>query len=522
MDLNFISYKLQKWKLSFPVGHSFAGDYDSPGYTGKTLPDYPTDWRAILQSDDEYSIIYKTFTTFLMLIEWFPDGIIRLRIIETIEIIMDTIQVINTHQMMRIIQEGKAKIIDVRQVDAYNGWKLRGEKRGGHIPGAKSLDAKWTDYIDWIEIVRSKGLLENDKLVLYGYDRQEIEKVAKCLKKSGYKNIAVYNGFKEEWSSDPELPMEQLARYRNLVPPQWVKAVMEGRETEEPPSGKTIVVHSHYRNRYAYLSGHIPGAIDMDTLALEAPETWNRRSPGELENALKKHGITAGTTVVLYGKYMDPDNADEFPGSAAGDIGAMRNAFIMLYAGVKDVRILNGGFQSWKDAGYSVSTEDIPKQPVKEFGETIPARRELAVDVPEAKEMIKAEDADIVCVRSWREYIGEVSGYNYIEKKGRIPGAIFGNCGSDAYHMENYRNLDHTIRAADEIAEKWKQVGITPDKHLAFYCGTGWRGSEAFFNAWLMGFPRVSVFDGGWFEWSNDPENPYETGIPCNVEQLMI
>jgi len=139
------------------------------------------------------------------------------------------------------------------------------------------------------------------------------------------------------------------------------------------------------------------------------------------------------------------------------------------------------------------------------------------VDIDEAKKMINSPDADIVCVRSWNEYTGNVSGYNYIEKKGRIPGAIFGNCGSDAYHMENYRNLDFTIREAGEVASNWENVGITPDKHLAFYCGTGWRGSEAFFNAWLMGFPKVSVYDGGWFEWSNDPKNPYETGIPDNM-----
>jgi thiosulfate/3-mercaptopyruvate sulfurtransferase len=29
-----------------------------------------------------------------------------------------------------------------------------------------------------------------------------------------------------------------------------------------------------------------------------------------------------------------------------------------------------------------------------------------------------------------------------------------------------------------------------------------------------MGWPKVSVFDGGWFEWSNDPNNPTATGIP--------
>jgi len=217
---------------------------------------------------------------------------------------------------------------------------------------------------------------------------------------------------------------------------------------------------------------------------------------------------------------MDPDNNDPFPGSAAGHIGAIRCAMIMLYAGVRDVRVLNGGFQSWKDAGYPVDIEDVPKKKVKDFGREIPARPEIIVDIEEAKEMLRSEDAELVSVRSWQEYIGEVSGYNYIEKKGRIPGAVFGNCGTDAYHMENYRNVDHTTREAGEIEALWREAGLTPDKHLAFYCGTGWRGSEAFFNAWLMGWPRVSVFDGGWFEWSNDPDNPYETGVPEGKEKV--
>jgi len=256
----------------------------------------------------------------------------------------------------------------------------------------------------------------------------------------------------------------------------------------------------------------------MDTLALEAPETWNRRSPGELKTALEEHGISADTTVVLYGKFMFPNNDDPFPGSAAGDIGAIRSAFIMMYAGVKDVRVLNGGFQSWCDTGFEVSTADVKKVPVSDFGATIPVNPRFAVDTPEAKEIIASPFAELVCVRSWREYIGEVSGYNYIDAKGRIPGAVFADCGSDAYHMENYRNIDHTTREYFEIAENWIKNGITPDKHLAFYCGTGWRGSEAWFNAWLMGWPKVSVYDGGWFEWSNDPANPYETGIPEHIK----
>jgi len=311
--------------------------------------------------------------------------------------------------------------------------------------------------------------------------------------------------------------MEYLSRYQHLVPASWAHTLIRENKAPEYENDQYVVCHAHYRNREAYLSGHIPGAIDMDTLALEAPETWNRRSPAELKAALEQHGITSETTVVLYGKYMQPDNTDEFPGSAAGHIGAIRCAFIMMYAGVKDVRVLNGGFQSWTDAGFEVNMENVHKQPVADFGISIPQHPELAVDIPEAKQMLASSDAELVCVRSWPEYIGEVSGYNYIEKKGRIPGAVFGNCGSDAYHMENYRNVDHTTREFYEISDQWKQAGITPEKHLAFYCGTGWRGSEAFYNAWLMGWPRVSVFDGGWFEWSNDPENPYETGLPAEA-----
>ncbi len=421
---------------------------------------------------------------------------------------------ISTQELNSVLNNKNVKIIDIRSVNAYNGWKLRKEKRGGHIKGAKSLPLKWSNYIDWIEIVRSKHISTEDSLIIYSYDKEDSEKVASLFQKAGYEDISIYNHFVNEWSANNEYPMDRLARYKQLVSAAWVKDIIDGKIPQEYDNNNYVICHTHYRNRDAYLSGHIPGAIDMDTLALEAPETWNRRSPEELKKALEVHGISSDTTVILYGRYMSPDNADEFPGSAAGHIGAIRNAFIMMYAGVKDVRVLNGGFQSWKDAGFEISSTNEPKVPVKDFGTAIPAQPELAVDIPEAKEILNSNDANLVCVRSWPEYIGEVSGYNYIEKKGRIPGAVFGNCGTDAYHMENYRNLDHTTREFHEIEEIWTEAGITPDKHNAFYCGTGWRGSEAFYNAWLMGWPKVSVFDGGWFEWSNDPNNPYGTGVP--------
>jgi thiosulfate/3-mercaptopyruvate sulfurtransferase len=422
---------------------------------------------------------------------------------------------IETSELLEILEKPNTHIVDARPVDAYNGWRLRDEPRGGHIQGARSLPLKWTGYIDWPDIVQSKGIDSSDTVIVYGYDSEEAEAVAQRFGRIGFEDVRVYYDFIDQWSGNPDLPMDRLARYRQLVPPSWLNALLTTAKAPEYENDRFVVCHAHYQNRTSYDEGHIPGAIEIDTNSLESTETWNRRSPQELKDTLEQSGITVDTTVVLYGRFAFPNNDDPFPGSSAGHLGAIRCAFIMLYAGVKDVRILNGGLQSWLDEGYATTKEETPKQPVQDFGAMIPQRPELIVDTPEAKTLLRSPKANLVSVRSWREFIGEVSGYHYIEKKGRIPGAVFGNCGSDAYHMENYRNLDHTMREYHETEKLWSDVGVTPDKHNAFYCGTGWRGSEAFFNAYLMGWPKVSVYDGGWHEWSSDESNPYETGVPA-------
>ncbi len=421
---------------------------------------------------------------------------------------------ISTGELLSRLNQEDSSIIDIRSQEAYNGWRLKGESRGGHISGARNLPAAWADYIDWIEIVRSKGIAVNDEIILYGYDNREAERVAELFRKAEYRKVSLYNRFKEEWSKRKDLPMSRLPRYDRLVSAGWLNSLINQGEAPEFDNERHLVCHAHYRNRGAYDEGHIPGAVELDTNSLESQKTWNRRSPEKLKKALEELGVTSDTTVILYGRFSFPDNSDPFPGSSAGHLGAMRCAFIMLYAGVKDVRTLNGGLRRWTDSGYETVTEETPKKPVKDFGARIPAHPEFAMDLPQAREILRSNDQNLVSVRSWREFTGEVSGYNYIEKKGRIPGAVFGNCGSDAYHMENYRNLDHTTREYHEIERIWARSGITPDKHNSFYCGTGWRASEAFFNAYLMGWPRISVFDGGWFEWSNDESNPYEKGVP--------
>lgn len=429
---------------------------------------------------------------------------------------MSRFNTVSTLEMKKALSAAELSIIDCRPVDAYNGWCMKNEQRGGHIPGARSLPYKWTNYLDWIEIVRSKEIVPQHKIIIYGYIKAEIEQVAEMFLQAGYKHILLYYDFLNEWVQNAGMPMESLSKHKNLVSPQWLYELTRTGNAPKYSNDKFLVCHSHYQNPGDYEKGHIPGSIALDTNSLESQETWNRRTPKELEKTLLESGITSDTTVVLYGRFANPKNEDDFPGSSAGHLGAIRCAAILLYAGVKDVRILNGGIQSWIDEGYPVTSQESIKEPAARFGADIPGKPEIFVDTPQAKKILADDNKNLVSIRSWPEYIGEVSGYNYIEKTGRIPGSVFGNCGTDAYHMENYRNLDHTMREYHETEKLWAEVGITPDKKNAFYCGTGWRGSEAFMNAWLMGWPDVAIYDGGWFEWSSDPKNPVEKGEPDN------
>ncbi|MFO7677384.1 MAG: rhodanese-like domain-containing protein, partial [Thermoplasmatota archaeon] len=280
--------------------------------------------------------------------------------------------VISTQNVYEKIENPDYKIIDTRSVDAYNGWKLKDEKRGGHIKGAKSLPYKWSKYIDWIEIVRSKDITPYHRLILYGYDHSSIQHVADQFFKAGYHDIELYHDFISEWTTDKRYPMDTLKRYKYLVSAEWLNRLIKTGDPAEYANNKFVIIHAHYQNRKAYEQGHIPQAIDLDTNLLESSETWNIRSAEELTKTLKCCGITYDTTVILYGRFSHPDNRDAFPGSSAGHLGAMRCALIMMYAGVNDVRILNGGLQSWIDSGFKTTTKEYHKKPVEDFGVKIP------------------------------------------------------------------------------------------------------------------------------------------------------
>jgi len=190
---------------------------------------------------------------------------------------------LNTDELTKLLENQALKIIDTRPVNAYNGWKLQNEKRGGHIKGARSIPSKWTKYIDWIEIIRSKGILPEHKIVIYGYTQEEIDSTTIMFARAGYNDLNIYTAFVEEWVADENLPMEKLERYRQLVSPNWLKRLISKESPAEYSNNKFVVCHAHYRNPDDYKIDHIPGAVALDTNELESSETWNRRSPEELK-----------------------------------------------------------------------------------------------------------------------------------------------------------------------------------------------------------------------------------------------
>lgn len=430
---------------------------------------------------------------------------------------MTALQAISSDELNKHIHDDNIKIIDLRSADSYNGWRLLGEKRSGHIKNAKCFPHKWFNNKNWPGILKSKNVKPEHSIIIYGGSDNEFDLAAESLAEEGYKSIKVYRDFFIEWSRDGRYPMEHLARYDKLVPPEWLNSLINGDKPGKYDNDRYVICHCHYRNPDDYERDHIAQAIELDTNWLESERTWNRRTPKELEDVLKRLGIESNTTVIVYGRFSSPENEDPFPGSKAGHLGAFRAGFILKYAGVKDVRILNGGMQTWTEHNFEITKKEFKPDQIAEFGVEIPAFPEIVIDTPEAKQYINDEHKNLVSVRSWEEYLGEVSGYHYIKKKGRIPGSVFGNGGSDAYHMENYRNPDHTVREFHEIERMLARGSITPDKYNAFYCGTGWRASEAFWDVWFMGWNNIALYDGGWFEWSNDSANPIETGLPENT-----
>ena len=402
-------------------------------------------------------------------------------------------------------------IVDTRENDAFNGWKLDEVTRGGHIKGATDFSAAWLKVdskekdatLD--EALKTKGISTDKNVVLYDANGKDAKEVSEYLAKKGYKNLYTYDV--KDWAKDTALDMEAYPNHQMVVPVSWVKDLVDGKKPETY-NGKDFKVFEvswgdETKSPDYLKDGHIKGAVHINTDEIEEGPLWNRLSDDKLIKFAEGKGITLDTTVVLYG----PDNT-----------AAYRVASILKYLGVKDVRVLNGGTAKWKAAGYELEKESQKATPVEAFGTTTPLNKGYIIDMPQAKEILAdKEGSRLVDIRAWDEHIGKISGYDYIKATGRPAGAVWGHAGKDSSSLQDYRNLDNTMRNKDEIIAMWNEWGIKPDQKLSFFCGTGWRAAEVLLYADVIGVKNASVYDGGWNEWSGNTGNeagPVETGEP--------
>jgi thiosulfate/3-mercaptopyruvate sulfurtransferase len=393
------------------------------------------------------------------------------------------------------LQAQQGVVIDTRPSAFYNGWPQTLNGVGGHEPAALNLSASWLGMMndEQLQLWAKQHNLASDSLIaLYGQS-DETKAVKVRLSKLGYQHIALLSDALQQPAR-----LQKMAHFEQLVYPQWLHNLMQNKDVVAKPAGEVKIIEAAWGAPKQYLLSHIPGADYIDTNDIESEPLWNKVSDDQLKALLAKHGIRHDTTVVMYGRDV---------------YAAARVAQILLYAGVKDVRLLDGGWQSWADAKLPVE-RGLPNEvkPAADFGAPFPGQPQLMLDTEQARGLLGRKDASLVSIRSWPEFIGTTSGYSYIKPKGEIAGARWGHAGSDSTHMEDFHNPDGTMRSADDIAAMWKSWNITPDQQVAFYCGTGWRASETFMYARAMGWKNVGVYDGGWYEWSSNPQNPVATG----------
>ena len=238
----------------------------------------------------------------------------------------------------------------------------------------------------------------------------------------------------------------------------------------------------------AYNAGHIPGAVLWNAYRDLRHADYRPVSAAELQDLLRKSGVTPDTTVVFYG------------------YGAHLGFWLLKSHGHDRVQLMDGSREQWKTSGRDWST-DVPASARSKY--VLAAQDAFFSSKEDVQEMIGQPSRVILDTRSKAEYDGErfwPSGATAgAGRAGRIPGAVH-------LPVELLRTDDGTFRSAGEMLQVMRDRGITPATEVITYCTIGNRASQAWFALnYLLGYRDVRVYYGSWAEWGKVADAPIET-----------
>ncbi|WP_283138162.1 sulfurtransferase [Rhizohabitans arisaemae] len=237
----------------------------------------------------------------------------------------------------------------------------------------------------------------------------------------------------------------------------------------------------------SYREGHLPGARFCDLDAdLAAPAGAGGRHPlpdaAAFQRAMRELGVCGDRTVVVY------DDADS---SAAA-----RAWWTLRYFGHRDVRVLDGGYRGWVEAGRPVTAAESP-----EVRGDFTAR-------PGGMPMLDADGAAAVAVsgilldaRAPRRYRGEEESVDRVA--GHIPGAV------NAPTTENV-GPDGRFLGPERLRERFAALGVDAAEEVGAYCGSGVTAAHEVLALHLAGF-EAALYVGSWSNWIEDPSRPVAT-----------
>ena len=232
----------------------------------------------------------------------------------------------------------------------------------------------------------------------------------------------------------------------------------------------------------------IPGALAVD-LATDfsgklTAAAGRRPLPeiAELQLKARAWGIRSDSAVVVY------DNA--------GGAQASRAWWTLRWAGLPNVRILDGGYNAWNAAGRPSSDQAVTRA-VQSGDVVLTAGHMPTIDADEAAAL--AKQSKLLDARPRASYLGDPAK----PATGHIPGAIHAPAGGNI--------AEGKFKPDDELRAAFASFGADGSTAVGVYCGSGNSAAHAVAAMSAIGL-APALYVGSWSAWSADPSRPVATG----------